>query len=261
MMRLLGDTGIRVSSLGLGTVLFGRNEGLKYPGQPTVLSDSRMRELLALCRDSGINFLDTAPAYGASEERLGEMLAGERQNWVISSKVGEQFKRGQSCFDFTPGYARKSIERSLSRLRTDYLDLALVHSNGDDVDIIDKYGIIDALLDLKKKGVIRAIGFSSKTVSGGIMALENGCDAVMVTHNPWYQGEAEVIDLAHQKGKGVLVKKPFDSGRFGGQNKGFQAAECLEFVLSHPGVSSVLIGTGNPGHLAENIKSALAAVR
>src|SRR5690554_1331134 len=131
--RLPGSD-LEISALGLGTVKLGRNQGVKYPSGFELPSDEEVRHLLALAREQGIRLLDTAPAYGSSEERLGRLLE-RRQDWVIATKVGEEFENGRSSFDFSAAHTRFSIERSLRRLRTDYLDIALIHSDGNDVDI------------------------------------------------------------------------------------------------------------------------------
>ena len=81
--RTLGSTGMSLSPLGLGTVKFGRNQGVKYPSHFDLPSDQQIRNLLAQAQDLGINLLDTAPAYGISEERLGPLLAGQRADWLI----------------------------------------------------------------------------------------------------------------------------------------------------------------------------------
>ena len=133
--RPLGSTGLTVSPLGLGTVKLGRDQGVKYPNGFTIPDDAAARELLAQAHDLGINLIDTAPAYGTSETRLGPLLRGQRQQWVIVSKVGEEFDNGQSHFDFSPTHTRFSVERSLKRLETDFIDLVLVHSDGNDVAI------------------------------------------------------------------------------------------------------------------------------
>src|SRR5690606_8720766 len=99
--RPLGTTGLTVSPLGLGTVKIGRNQGVKYPSGFELPDDNQVRDLLALARDAGINLLDTAPAYGTSEERLGPLLSGQRQEWILCSKVGEEFDNGESRFDFS----------------------------------------------------------------------------------------------------------------------------------------------------------------
>ena len=70
--RQMGSTGIEVSVLGLGTVKIGRDQEVKYPSGFTIPDDDEVRDLLALSQDLGINFIDTAPAYGNSEERLGQ---------------------------------------------------------------------------------------------------------------------------------------------------------------------------------------------
>ena len=84
----LGNTGINVSRLGLGTVKFGRNKGVKYPKGFELPSDKECAALLELSQELGINMLDTAPAYGTSEERLGKVLTGQRDRWVIVGKAG-----------------------------------------------------------------------------------------------------------------------------------------------------------------------------
>lgn len=199
--RLLGNTGIYVSPLGLGTVKFGRNTGVKYPYQFTIPSDKEVKSLLDLAKEFNINLLDTAPAYGNSEERLGHLLQGDRQNWVISTKVGEEFDvtTAQSSYNFTPQHITTSIQNSLRNLQTDYLDIVLVHSNGNDLEIIEQYDVFATLQGLKDNGLIRAFGMSTKTITGGKQTIEQA-DLAMVTYNPMQQQEKSVLDLASNLG-------------------------------------------------------------
>ena len=112
--------------------------------------------MLDQARSLGINLLDTAPAYGSSEQRLGRLLT-DRQDWVICTKVGEEFLNGKSFYDFTEAHVRYSIERSLQNLNTDYLDIVLVHSDGNDMHIIESTACLPTLMKLKEKGLIRAV--------------------------------------------------------------------------------------------------------
>ena len=178
--RPLGSTGLLVSPLGLGTVKLGRDQGVKYPSGFQIPDDDEARMLLKLSRDLGINLIDTAPAYGRSEERLGPLLRGQRQDWVIVSKVGEEFVDGQSSHDFSAAHTRRSVERSLKRLETDFIDLVLVHSDGNDLAILNECEVYETLAELKREGKIRGFGLSGKTVEGGLKALETG-DCAMVT--------------------------------------------------------------------------------
>ena len=208
-LRELGDTGLTVSALGLGTVKIGRDQGVKYPTPFSIPDDDAVRDLLARARELGINLIDTAPAYGRSEERLGQLLR-DRQDWVIVSKVGEEFSDGDSHFDFSPAHTRASVERSLRRLNTDYLDCVLIHSDGNDLDVL-RSGALEALEDMKQAGLIRAIGMSTKTVAGGLETLKRS-DVAMVTYNLKQDDERPVIEYAAAHNKGILIKKAFASG-------------------------------------------------
>lgn len=256
--RLLGRSGIDVSILGLGTVKLGRNQGVKYPASFTLPDDRAARELLTEARRLGINLIDTAPAYGNSEERLGTLLKGERSDWVIASKVGEEFEAGESHFDFSPEHTRLSVERSLRRLATDYLDIVLVHSDGNDEHIIRDLGTLEALANLKQAGKIRAFGMSTKTVEGGLLAARH-CDCLMVTWNLGHREETPVIDQCHRHGAGVLIKKVLDSGHMAEQQG--SVADAFAELFRHPGVSSAIVGTINPEHLRSNVRAAIAATR
>ena len=169
--RTLGSTGIDVSVLGLGTVKIGRNQQVKYPTGFELPDDKTVVELFELARSLGINFIDTAPAYGNSEQRLGELLP-DRDDWVVVTKVGEIFEDGQSRFDFSFDYTVQSVEESLRRLKRDMVDVVLVHSDGNDMDIINNQPVFDALESLKSRGLIKAHGMSSKTVEGGCWIVE-----------------------------------------------------------------------------------------
>ncbi len=250
--KILGNTGIAVSTLGLGTTKFGRNQALKYPKAFEIPDDQHLSHLLDTARDLGINLIDTAPAYGNSEARLGALLSDSRKNWVIVSKVGEEFVNGNSIYDFTPEHAEKSINRSLKQLNTDYIDIVLVHSDGNDVYNIEHFGILHFLSELKKQGLIRAFGMSTKTVEGGILAAQQS-DVVMVMYNPIETTEQPVIAKAFELNKGVLIKKALASGHIQKIPGSDPVKTSLQFILQEPGISSIILGTLDPVHLAHNV--------
>lgn len=245
--RRVGKTDIFVSQIGLGTVKFGRNQGVKYPTAFELPSDQQIQALLSVARESGINLLDTAPAYGSSEERLGKALSGQRHQWVISTKVGEEFINGESTFDFSSSAIQASVERSLQRLKTDYLDIVLVHSNGLDERLIEEEHVFSTLAALKKSGKIRAFGMSTKTIAGGMLTVDLA-DVAMVTYNSSCTDDREIISYAHQKQKSIFVKKALGSGHL-------PPADAMQFALSQPGVTSVMVGTINVAHLQEITES------
>lgn len=255
-LRQLGQTGIEVSAVGLGTVKFGRNQGMKYPQDYALPEDKTIQNLLAMARDYQINLLDTAPAYGCSEQRLGKLLTGPRHDWVIVSKAGEIFDGKHSQFDFSADHIKMSVERSLKRLKTDYLDVLLIHSSGDDRHIIEQDHVFSTLADLKKRGLIRAGGMSTKTIEGGLATVDQS-DVAMITYHPGYQDEEVIIDQAQQQQKGILVKKGFASGHLQKLSKQEDPiTTAMRFVLGHAGVSSLIAGTINPEHLKQNIVTA-----
>ena len=247
----LGSTGIKVSPLGLGTVKIGRDQQVKYPSGFKIPDDAAVRDLFDLAWELGINTLDTAPAYGNSEERLGKLLPN-RHDWVIVGKVGEIFERGESSFDFSAKYTRMSVERSLRRLRRDVIDMVLVHSHGDDMAIIQNEAVCDTLLELQHEGKLKAVGMSTKTVEGGLWCAEN-MDVVMATYNPTYTDELPVLQRAAELNKGVLIKKGLQSGHADSAAGGGGVEEALRFVFAQPAVHSVVVGTINPKHLRENV--------
>ena len=257
-LRPLGNTGLQVSALGLGTVKFGRNTGVKYPTAFELPDDMAIRNLLAVARELQINVLDTAPAYGSSELRIGQLLSN-RHDWVLVTKVGEEFDGTHSQFDFSANHTRFSIERSLQRLRTDYLDVVLIHSDGNDEAILQNSDCVQTLRECQQRGLIRAIGMSAKTGAGGVLAAQL-LDAVMVTCN-LQQQDHEAMQRAHELNKGVLVKKGLMSGHV--QTSATGAAQDLvrdsmNAVLGNTAVHSMIVGTLNTAHLRHNVELALA---
>ena len=254
--RPLGATDIDVSILGLGTVKLGRNLGVKYPNAFTIPDDKHALEILNTAKNCGITLIDTAPAYGNSESRLGKLLPLVDNDWVICTKVGEYFNSdtGESFFDFSPEAIEKSLESSLKKLKRDVLDIVLIHSNGDDESII-REGALEVLEYYKKKGWLHATGMSTKTVAGGLLACEQS-DVVMVTHNLSYSDELPVIRRANILNKGVLIKKAFASGHLN-QTINEPVGEAFKEIFKHEGISSINFGSIAPKHIIENTQKAL----
>lgn len=253
--RAFGRTGVDVGVLGLGTVKFGRNTGVKYPGGDgfALPSDAAVEEILDLSLSLGINLLDTAPAYGAAEERLGALLGARRDRFFIVTKTGEEFDGENSEYIFTAAHTRKSVERSLARLRVDALGCVLVHSSRDDMRVVTETPVLETLARLKDEGKIRSFGVSTYSVDAGIRVAET-CDAVMVAYNAQYTDEGAVIDAAQKNGCAVLVKKGLASGHVA------DAAAGIRFVLQTPGVSALVFGSINPANIRANAAAACGCI-
>jgi aryl-alcohol dehydrogenase-like predicted oxidoreductase len=251
--RRFSSTGQSVSILGLGTVKFGRNQGVKYPsgdGFP-LPTEAEISSLLDLCLDQGINLLDTAPAYGTAEERLGALLGKRRKDFFLVTKTGEEFDKGKSSYHFTAEHTRASVMRSLARLKTDYLDCVLVHANKDDLFVINQTPVLAVLAELKAENKILSFGVSTTTLEGGRRAVDL-CDAVMVSYNQSYTAERPVIDYAHEMGKAVLVKKGLASGHI---NTLGGLEDNLKFVLETTGVTSLVFGSLSAANIMANIRA------
>ena len=246
--RPLGNTGAMVSPIGFGGFKIGRNTGTKYAEGYALPSDDEVATLLNGVLDLGINLIDTAPAYGTSEERIGKAIGERRGEYLLSTKVGEIFEDGVSRFDFSAAGVKESLARSCERLRTDHLDLVLVHSNGEDLKVLQETAVVEALFEAKEKGITQWIGFSGKTIEGARAAL-NWADVLMVEYHREDDSHGAVMEEAREQGVGILVKKGLASGRIPGE-------EGVLFGLKHPAVSSMVIGGLNLKHVRGNVAKA-----
>jgi aryl-alcohol dehydrogenase-like predicted oxidoreductase len=204
--------------------------------------------LLQSAHQLGVNLIDTAPAYGESERRLGAFIESYRDEIVLCTKCGEQYVNGRSIYDFSAPAISASVEESLRRLRTDRIDILLLHSDGRDVEILTQTDSVDTLARLKKSGKIRAAGISAKT-KAGILAASHTLDVVMAPFSQRESSLAEALAEVHSGGLGVLVIK----GLFSGYLK---AGPAVEFVLRQPFIDALVLGTTDPTHLAEAVEIA-----
>jgi len=249
--RCLGRTGFVVSPVGFGSFKIGRNQKTKYPNEYALPDLQATERLLGSLLDLGINYIDTAPAYGLSEERIGQTISHRRGEFVLSSKVGETFEDNRSTYDFSRDGIQKSISRSLDRLRTDCLDLVFIHSNNEDLSILNETDAVETLCRLKDQGVVKAVGLSGKTIEGARQSLE-WADVLMVEYHLNDRSHEAIIAEAAQLGVGVIVKKGLGSGHL-------PADESIRFVLGNPHVSSLVIGGLNLEHFRSNLSIAAQA--
>jgi aryl-alcohol dehydrogenase-like predicted oxidoreductase len=243
-MRDIGRTGLRVPPLGFGAFKIGRNQGVKYPTPYDLPDDATVDRLLNSILDLGCTLIDTAPAYGFSEIRIGQAIAHRRAEFVLSTKVGETFENGQSRFDFTASGVRSSLDRSLANLRTNLLDIVFIHSNGNDRQIIEQTDIVAVLQEYRDRGLIRAIGLSGKTIEGATLALD-WADVIMVEYHLQDSSHLRVLEQAAERQIGVFVKKGLSSGKLPPQ-------DSIRFVLENSAVTSLIVGGLNFDHFREN---------
>ena len=142
------------------------------------------------------------------------------------------------------------MENSLRTLRTEVIDILLVHSSGDDLAILTQSDAVETLHTLRDEGKARLIGFSGKTVEGQRQALD-WADSVMVEYNIDNRDQEEVIAAAFQTGAIVLIKKGLASGHLDGE-------EALRFLLQESPVAtaidSVVIGSSSIARMQQNLE-------
>ena len=248
--RPLGKTGLQVSAIGFGAFKIGRNQNVKYPKGYNLPDETAVAKLLNAVLDAGINYIDTAPAYGLSEERIGRAIASRRDEYVLSTKVGETFVDGVSTYDFSKVAIEQSIERSLKRLQTEMLDLVFIHSNGDDFAILNETDVVETLQRLQQSGKIRYLGLSGKDPAAAKTTFA-WADALMVEYHLQDQSHADIITEASTQGVGVIIKKGLAAGHL-------SPTEAIPFLLKNEAVSSIVIGGLNIEHIRANLATAIA---
>lgn len=246
--RSLGHTGLTVSRIGLGTTKLGRNTDVKYPQAFAFPSDKQVGELLHIALGVGVNLIDTAPAYGASEARLGAAMASYRDRLILCTKCGEQYSNGHSIYDFSADAIMASVEASLDHLKVDHVEILLLHSDGRDIEILTRTDAVETLRHLKRAGKAKVIGISAKTQEG-IREASRTLDVIMAPFSQTDPSLAEALRQAHQAGLGVLAIKGLSSGYL-------EARPAIEFVLRQEFIDALILGTTDPVHLNEAVSIA-----
>jgi aryl-alcohol dehydrogenase-like predicted oxidoreductase len=168
-MATLGKTGLKVSRLGAGLAEIGTLSDVSVAGQ-----------LLNAALDGGINFLDTAACYDSSEEWIGRTISHRRREYILATKAGHLTGEYEGK-EWAAKTILDSIERSLLRMRTDYVDVVQLHSCS--VDILERGEVIQALLDAKRAGKTRHIGYSGDH-EAALWAIASGkFDMLQTTFN------------------------------------------------------------------------------
>jgi len=212
--RRLGHSGLAVSTIGLG----GNNFGLKIDLDAT-------RAVIDTAIDEGITLLDTSDSYGASEEFIGEVLEGRRDDMVLATKFGSDIRGGNGA-DFgargSRRYIRRAVERSLRRLRTDWIDLYQMHVPDPSTPIEETLAALDELVH---EGKVRYIGHSNfaawAAADAEWVARTKGYERFVSAQNEYSlvkrAAEAELLPACAHYGIGVLPYFPLASGLLTGK--------------------------------------------
>ena len=271
-MTTLGNTGLKVSRLGAGLVQIG-----------TLAPDDveEAGRVLNAALDAGINFLDTAECYGNSEELIGQTIAHRRDEFVLATKAGH-VAGGYSGRPWTAQTVKDSIDRSLARMRTDYVDLVQLHAY--DVPAPPPDDVIQAVLDAKEAGKTRFVGYSQENEEAQWAVKSGLFDTLQTAFNLVDQRARHgLFELARAQGMGTIIKRPIanavwgkapvpgDHGHRGAIKVLLDRARAmvelgpvpgapddpielaLGFVLAHPEVDTAILGTSNPAHMLANI--------
>jgi aryl-alcohol dehydrogenase-like predicted oxidoreductase len=289
--KTLGKTGLRVSIVGLGTMV--------HAGHFGPMKDSESLEAIETALELGVNFIDTSDAYGAGygETLLGNAFKGKRDKIVIATKGGNVMvgpNRGKRIFE--PDYISRVMDESLRRLQTDYIDLYQLHNPT--VEVIERGAVWEVLERAKKAGKIRHYGVSINSTEEGTAAVKDGrAETIQVEYNLLAQEPAETFfPAAQQANIGVIARVPLKRGiltgklkqsdeqRFQGEDvraRSFKGeafahelakAEQLKFLvhgpvqslgqaaiafcIAHPAVSVVIPGARNAEQMRENASAA-----
>ena len=274
--RQLGRTGLTVTRLGFGAMEV-RGERI-WDGRP--VTDQQAATILEAVVDAGITFIDTANDYGRSEAYLGQFLADRRDQFALATKCGcTMVPAGDH--DETPhswhrDHLLANIDDSLTKLRTDHVDLLQLHNP--DVRDAEQHHVVDTLREIKESGKATHIGISATSPHLATYIEWGVFEAFQIPYSAMERRHENLITAAHEAGAGTIVRGGVARGE-PGKGLGSQDAWALweraeldellgegesrtawqlRFTLSHPAVDTIIAGTLNPKHLAENVAAAEA---
>ena len=277
--RRLGRTGFKVSEISLGTVEIGMPYGIAENGKVPVPDETAAALLLNDALDRGINFIDTARAYGESEAIIGRALRRRRREFVLASKVlsryGQNLDVDQMC-ELTVA----SVNESLRLLQTDCVDLMMIHCAA--TEVLPNTYVFEVLRELKHQGRIRTIGASVYGEEAAVAVIEHGgYDCLQIAYNILdRRPESKVFALAEQRDVGLVARSVLLKGALTSRYRHLSVAlskltaviERMEYVaareqmslpelayryvVSQPLPQTALAGTGSVEELAEVIEFA-----
>lgn len=206
--RYLGKSGLKVSSLCLGTMMFGDRTDFSDAGR-----------IVGSARDAGVNFIDTADVYvkGESERVVGKLTASSRDGWVLATKVGNPMGEGPNERGHSRKWLVQACNASLNRLGTDYIDIYYLHRDFEDVPLEETIGVMG---DLIREGKVRYFGVSNfrgwRIAEVMRVCTELGVPRPVVCQ-PYYnamnrQPETEILPACRHYGIGVVPYSPLARG-------------------------------------------------
>ncbi|MGI0487453.1 aldo/keto reductase [Pantanalinema rosaneae CENA516] len=216
--RTLGCTGLKVSAIGVGTwqlsgplSLDGQADGYADVGRESAI------RLIHACEEFGINYIDSAELYGAGEgeRRTGAALQGRRDRWVISTKFGyRQGDQGERITDCRPNTIRTSLEGSLQRLQTDYIDIYLYHTPPETAWIAEGKAVLDTL---KQEGKIRAYGISTDRPADLMHLVHQEAAEVVMFARSLLLEPVSMLKYVQAHNLGTIVRGAFANGLLSGK--------------------------------------------
>ena len=281
---VLGRTGIEVSRLGYGTwEIEGRIEGnpLSRP-----ISAKQVSTLLNTALDSGMSIIDMADCYGHAEEFVGRSVSHRRSEFVIATKCGCHWRgrsRSTPPKQFTQESVFKNVDRSLRRLKTDYVDILQLH-NPHAAQVEDNE-LIDALQEVQRQGKARWIGISSDMPLLAPLAEFDELDVFQVGYQPMQRESEEWIARLGDDGRGIIIRSraakgqphyegtlAYTQGRIASgpgtwvnfEKAGLdelrddgdsRVAFMLRYTISLPQAHTVVVGTQSLDHMQENVSA------
>lgn len=226
--RILGKTGLNVSTMGLGGIPIQR------------INAALTRTLIEALIENGINYIDTARGYTVSEEYLGQALEGLRDKFILATKSMARTKDAMA----------KDIDISLHNLRTDYIDLYQVHNPSlEQLDqIISGNGALEALLEAKADGKIGHIGLTAHSAEVFEKALAlDWVETIMFPYNIVETHGENLIKQCAEKNIGFIAMKPLAGGAID------DPALAMRFISSNPDVSVIIPGMAELSELTQNL--------
>jgi aryl-alcohol dehydrogenase-like predicted oxidoreductase len=204
--RQLGRTGLSLSEISLGTVELGLDYGVPVDGEHRRPPEEKAARLLNRALDLGVNFIDTARAYGSSEEVIGRALKDRRKEYILATKLAPIREEGQSDQELRD-QVKASIAESLRLLQTDVIDLLQLHHTP--VDVVKSGRVLAAAREAQRSGSVRFIGASTygEDAPLAVLAAGGGYDTLQVAYNLVDRTlEEKVLPLAQQQGVGIIVR-------------------------------------------------------